>query len=332
MKFLGNIDELKDIVTKNHVDKMAGKQFMYPIYLPSSADTPISDEQKAVNKEAFDAYAEYVARDYADPYICLYVADMPKNMLVLPFESLNDNGELASLEVFGNISMFGGYSGIESMYNLFFGGTIMPDGSVVNVEDANLAFEVPTINSFKTINGKSIIGTGDIVIDGGIQTEEDPVFKASPAAKITDSNITNWNKAEANVQSDWNATDSSSDAYIKNKPTIPAAVTESTVSGWGFTKNTGTYVKPSAGIPKTDLASSVQASLDKADTALQSVKTINGESIIGTGDIVIDGGSDIDVSLLATKAELAEAEEVYAAAVNQLNIRIMALEAALRNM
>lgn len=46
--------------------------------------------------------------------------------------------------------------------------------------------------------------------------------------------------AEVNVQSDWNVTDTSSDAYIKNKPTIPSAVTESTVSGWGFTKNAGT--------------------------------------------------------------------------------------------
>ena len=33
---------------------------------------------------------------------------------------------------------------------------------------------------------------------------------------------------------------------------------------------TGTYSKPSGGIPKTDLASAVQASLGKADTALQS--------------------------------------------------------------
>ena len=57
---------------------------------------------------------------------------------------------------------------------------------------------------------------------------------------------------------------------LSNKPTIPAAVTESTVSGWGFTKNTGTYSKPSTGIPKSDLASAVQTSLGKADTALQS--------------------------------------------------------------
>lgn len=68
------------------------------------------------------------------------------------------------------------------------------------------------------------------------------------------------------------ATVATSGSYndLSNKPTIPSAVTESTVSGWGFTKNTGTYSKPSTGIPKTDLASAVQTSLGKADTALQS--------------------------------------------------------------
>ena len=103
------------------------------------------------------------------------------------------------------------------------------------------------------------------------------------------------------VNADWNAT--SGKAQILNKPTIPSAVTESTVSGWGFTKNTGTYSKPSGGIPKTDLASAVQTSLGKADTALQShqdisgkqdqlvsgtnIKTINGQSLVGSGDITI---------------------------------------------
>ena len=109
--------------------------------------------------------------------------------------------------------------------------------------------------------------------------------------------------AEVNVQSDWNAT--SGDAFIKNKPTlsvvatsgsysdlintprfapvatsgsyndlldkptIPVEVTETTVAGWGFTKNTGTYIKPSTGIPKSHLANGVQTSLGLADTALQ---------------------------------------------------------------
>lgn len=121
---------------------------------------------------------------------------------------------------------------------------------------------------------------------------------------------------------------------LHDTPTIPSAVTESTVSGWGFTKNTGTYSKPSGGIPKNDLASAVQTSLGKADTAIQStsfgeltdlavvkgfesaqngtvyalpdcdtgdeddillsrssVKTVNGQSIVGSGDIEIGGGS-----------------------------------------
>lgn len=85
------------------------------------------------------------------------------------------------------------------------------------------------------------------------------------------------------------ATVATSGSYndLSNKPTIPAAVTESTVSGWGFTKNTGTYSKPSGGIPKTDLASAVQTSLGKADTALQSYTeqykgTITGVSANGT--------------------------------------------------
>ena len=51
---------------------------------------------------------------------------------------------------------------------------------------------------------------------------------------------------------------------------FPIGVTEEMISDFGFTKNTGDYSKPQNGIPKSDLASSVQTSLGKADTALQS--------------------------------------------------------------
>jgi len=137
------------------------------------------------------------------------------------------------------------------------------------------------------------------------------------------------NGGDDNVQSDWNETDPTSDAFIKNKPTIPSEVTEQTVTDWGFTKNTGDYSKPSTGIPKSDLASDVQSSLGKADTALQehqdisglatkselnnkqdtlvsgtNIKTINGKNILGEGNIVIEGGGSVDLSDYATKAEL----------------------------
>lgn len=49
------------------------------------------------------------------------------------------------------------------------------------------------INSIKTINGQSLIGQGDIIIEGGIKEEADPVFTNSPAHTITQNDIEKWN-------------------------------------------------------------------------------------------------------------------------------------------
>ena len=68
------------------------------------------------------------------------------------------------------------------------------------------------------------------------------------------------------------------------------ATLEADVAAKGFTKNTGTYSKPAGGIPKTDLSDSVQASLGKADTALQTapVTSVNGKTgavSLGAADV-----------------------------------------------
>lgn len=97
--------------------------------------------------------------------------------------------------------------------------------------------------------------------------------------------------AEVNVQSDWSQSDNTKDDFIKSKPTIPTKVSDlsndsgfissesdpiysasaaSGISSSDITSWNGKYTKPSSGIPKTDLASAVQTSLGKADTALQS--------------------------------------------------------------
>jgi hypothetical protein len=101
---------------------------------------------------------------------------------------------------------------------------------------------------------------------------------------------------------------------LSNKPTIPSktselqndsgfltqhqdisgkqdkATLEADVAAKGFTKNNGTYSKPAGGIPKTDLSDSVQASLGKADTALQAapVTSVNGK----TGEVSL-GAADV---------------------------------------
>ena len=95
--------------------------------------------------------------------------------------------------------------------------------------------------------------------------------------------------AEVNVQSDWNQTTTTADDYIKNKPTNVSSFNNDAgyltehqdISGKqdvipdldtiraGAAAGATAYQKPSTGIPKSDLSSSVQTSLGKADTALQ---------------------------------------------------------------
>lgn len=76
---------------------------------------------------------------------------------------------------------------------------------------------------------------------------------------------------------------------LSNTPDIP---TESTVSGWGFTKNAGTYSKPSGGIPRSDLDNEVITALRKAEQytgTLTDVK-MNG-SALGANAGVVDIGN-----------------------------------------
>lgn len=97
---------------------------------------------------------------------------------------------------------------------------------------------------------------------GGITEETDPIFSASPAAGITTEKIAEWNekqgaitdlatirdgaeKGATAVQPASLAKVATSGSYedLSNKPSIPSAITESTVSGWGFTKNQGTITE-----------------------------------------------------------------------------------------
>lgn len=61
----------------------------------------------------------------------------------------------------------------------------------------------------------------------------------------------------------------------------------------------GKYTKPTGGIPKSDLASGVQTSLGKADTALQSHQTITTGSTNGTISV---GGTNVSVKGLGSLA------------------------------
>lgn len=108
-----------------------------------------------------------------------------------------------------------------------------------------------TEQTLKTINGESIVGEGNIEIGGGSGTQ---------------------------VQSDWAETNTESVSYIKNKPTLSIVATSGSFNDL--------LDKPT--IPtKTSELTNDSGFL----TEHQPLKTINGESLVGTGNIEIGGGS-----------------------------------------
>lgn len=114
----------------------------------------------------------------------------------------------------------------------------------------------------------------DKVSGKGLSTNDFTTAEKTKLANIA-------NSAEVNVQSDWNVTNTSSDAYIKNKPTF---------------------------------------------------KTINGNPIIGDGDITITGGGgDINLSKYATKEEFDALAESANERLSQLETNVTDLSDVARS-
>jgi len=115
-------------------------------------------------------------------------------------------------------------------------------------------------------------------------TETDPVFKASPAHGITSSDITNWNSKTSNVGTVTgvkmnNTTNNPTDGVVD----LGTVITSETQLSKGSTTGSGNAV--------TDITvNGHQITLTKGSTFLtshQSIKTINGNSLIGTGNVEI---------------------------------------------
>lgn len=79
-------------------------------------------------------------------------------------------------------------------------------------------------------------------------------------------------------------------AYVKPSGGIPKTDLASAVQT-SLGKADSAYQKPSGGIPKTDLASAVQTSLGKADSALQSAPVTSVDGKTGAVTILPSGGS-----------------------------------------
>lgn len=181
--------------------------------------------------------------------------------------------------------------------------------------DSGFLTSVP-VESVNGETGDVVITAADL---GALTAELDPVFGASAAAGITSSDITAWNgkytkpsggvpvsdlnstaqsrlmptggstgqvlakKSNSNYDTEWvNQSGGGGAVDSVNGKTGTVVLDASDVGALPDTttaSDLGAYVKPTGGIPKEDLASAVQASLGKADTALQTaVTSFNGQT------------------------------------------------------
>ena len=237
--------------------------------------------------------------------------------------------------------------------------------------------------NIKTINGNSILGTGNLVIEGGSGGLSSVAHDNTMTGAGTNASPLGVDSSKFATASQGTKADNSIQQLTE--PPEPTQSNEGQIiqfigeSGYyydaflshgyfyecvKFEQEVGedfyawapadimenAYIKPGGGIPKTDLASAVQTSLDKADTAIQdisgkqdvidsshklsadlisdgstnktvtstekstwsgkqdalvsgtNIKTINNESILGSGNITVSGGGGTTVTANPTLA------------------------------
>ena len=125
---------------------------------------------------------------------------------------------------------------------------------IPNMDNVATKDEIPVIPEFKTINGNSIIGTGNITIEGGGQAYDDTEVKNRLTA------------LESKPDNDTIYDDSEIRSLIAGK------------------QDAGDYAL------KSELPDMSNVATKDEIPVIPEFKTINGNSIVGTGNITIEGG------------------------------------------
>ena len=124
---------------------------------------------------------------------------------------------------------------------------------------------------------------------GFLTSESDPVFSSSVAASISAADISNWNSKTSNTGTLTGVTFNGTSASISNgvasiSVSIPAEVTEATVSSWGFTKNTGTLTSHASHKLTTTNGT---ASAVTQGTEITYVESLTGTTTATSGDLSV---------------------------------------------
>ena len=143
----------------------------------------------------------------------------------------------------------------------------------------------------------SSYSSGAITLSANAQTETDPVFSASAASGITSSDITSWNNKSDFSGSYNDLTDLPvpTDIRINNSSIISGGV-----ANLGVTPDYDSSTNPLATMGAVSQGMNAVTSLinRKQDTLVSgtNIKTINNESLLGSGNIEIEAGTCVEQS------------------------------------
>lgn len=150
------------------------------------------------------------------------------------------------------------------------------------------------------VNGTALTVT-DKAVDVTVPTTLASLTDDSTHRLVTDTEKTKLQGiaagAEVNVQSDWSVTDSTSDAYIANKPTIPTKVSDLTNDS-GFTTNTGTIT----GITMNGVSKGTSGVVDLGTVITDVSGKADASVAIGTLSLAIDN-TNYQITLSGTKVD-----------------------------
>jgi len=193
-------------------------------------------------------------------------------------------------------------------------GNVVTDLSVNN-HQITLAksFSAAPADQFVTLSGAAhnkitALSAGTISVSGFAHNKITALSAATTAhtadttVHITAAERTAWNNKVSNVQADWSTTATTDGSYIKNKPTIPTVPTSNTaftndagyitgytetdptVSAWAKAANKPTYTASEVGAQETLVSGT-------------NIKTINNESLLGSGNITISAETPLTVEV-----------------------------------
>ena len=224
-----------------------------------------------------------------------YIRNKPNLLLKADRVSGAVPGNLAGLDANGNLVDSGkSYSDLEGTFKTRQTAKVSPTAS------GNTLSFIDTVSQDE--NGEITATKKTVTVDSTYSSAgTNPVNGKAVAAAIGGLDVSSVG-GDGKYISAISETDGKISATATTMDTTPTENSKKAVTSGGIKAAlNGKYTKPSTGIPKTDLASDVQTSLGKADTALQSHQAVsdnnptlawNTTSTVGT-----IGGTDLHVTM-----------------------------------